>query len=102
MIVVCSQAYFFWVCRDRNAFEWFADLLAALERENVNNFLEINTYLTARIALDEIRTVMYLKDEEQGKDYFTGLKSPCHFGRPDWKKIFEDLSVKHAGQGITR
>lgn len=36
-----SKVYFYWISRDKNAFEWFNDILAALEQENPNNFLEV-------------------------------------------------------------
>lgn len=26
-----KKVYFYWICRDTNAFEWFADLLKSLE-----------------------------------------------------------------------
>jgi len=95
---VIQKAYFYWISRDKNAFEWFNDLLAALEYENVNNFLEIHTYLTGQLNLDEIRNVMYGLDGEN--DQITGLQAPTHFGRPDWKSIFADLSLKHAGTQV--
>lgn len=47
--------YFYWICRDKSAFEWFSAMLAGLERDNVNNFLEINIYLTGALSADEIR-----------------------------------------------
>ncbi len=36
-----EKVYFFWISRDKNAFEWFNEVLAALEQENILNFLEI-------------------------------------------------------------
>jgi len=93
-----QKAYFFWISRDKNAFEWFSDLLVALEQENINNFLEIHTYLTGQLSVEEIRTIMYGVD--QGADQVTGLQSPTHFGRPNWQEIFQDLSEKHAGQNV--
>jgi len=93
-----QKVYFFWISRDKNAFEWFSDLLAAIEGENINNFLEIHTYLTGQLSVDEIRGIMYGVD--QGSDQITGLQSPTHFGRPNWKEIFQDLSEKHVGTNV--
>jgi len=93
-----EKAYFFWISRDKNAFEWFNDVLAALEQENINNFLEIHIYLTGQLNMDEIRNVMYGIDEEQ--DQITGLQSPTHFGRPNWNEIFSNIATKHQGQQI--
>lgn len=44
------QIYFYWLCRDTHAFEWFADLLQLLETQmqerNNAGFLSYNIYLT--------------------------------------------------------
>jgi len=93
-----QKVYFFWISRDKNAFEWFSDLLAALETENIDNFLEIHTYLTGQLSVEEIRVVM--NGIDAGSDQITGLKSPTHFGRPNWKEIFADLSEKHVGTSV--
>jgi len=94
-----DKVYFYWICRDKNSFEWFSNMLAALERENVNNFLEINTYLTGALSPDEVRNVMYGTDEESA-DQITGLESPTHFGRPKWPDVFQDLARKHANTDV--
>jgi len=93
-----SKVYFYWISRDKNAFEWFSEVLAALEYENINNFLEVHVYLTGQLSVDEIRNVMYGIDSES--DQITGLQSPTHFGRPNWPEIFKDLSERHSGQDI--
>jgi len=93
-----QKVYFYWISRDKNAFEWFNEVLAALEQENLNNFLEIHTYLTGQLNVEEIRNVMYGIDAEQ--DQITGLQSPTHFGRPNWKEIFGQIGQRHAGQTI--
>lgn len=93
-----SKVYFFWISRDKNAFEWFSEVLAALEYENINNFLEVHVYLTGQLSLDEIRNVMYGIDAEA--DQITGLQTPTHFGRPNWKEIFGTIGSRHAGTEI--
>ncbi|KAF9922652.1 hypothetical protein FBU30_007239 [Linnemannia zychae] len=57
-IITLRKVYFFWVCRDRDAFEWFQDLLIALEEQNMSDFLEIRSYLTGELAADELNIVM--------------------------------------------
>jgi len=94
-----EKVYFYWICRDKNSFEWFSSMLAALEAENINNFLEINTYLTGALSPQEVRDVMYGTDEES-KDQITGLSSPTHFGRPKWSDIFPDIAKRHPGADV--
>eukprot|EP01114_Cavostelium_apophysatum_P013973 TRINITY_DN3498_c0_g2_i1.p1 TRINITY_DN3498_c0_g2~~TRINITY_DN3498_c0_g2_i1.p1 ORF type:complete len:525 (+),score=130.81 TRINITY_DN3498_c0_g2_i1:127-1701(+) len=93
-----NKVYFYWISRDKNAFEWFSEVLAVLEYENINNFLEVHVYLTGQLSTDEIRNVMYGLDSEA--DQITGLQSPTHFGRPNWNEIFADIGARHAGTQI--
>lgn len=48
--VTPSQIYFYWLCPETEAFEWFADLLQSLERQmaekGMADFLSHNIYLT--------------------------------------------------------
>ncbi|KAF9944285.1 hypothetical protein BGZ72_002564 [Mortierella alpina] len=57
-VITLRKVYFFWVCRDRDAFEWFQDLLIALEEQNMTDFLEIRSYLTGELGSDELNTVL--------------------------------------------
>ncbi|KAG0246267.1 hypothetical protein BGX31_003457 [Mortierella sp. GBA43] len=57
-IITLRKVYFFWVCRDRDAFEWFQDLLIALEEQNLSDFLEIRSYLTGELGTEELNTVL--------------------------------------------
>lgn len=93
-----QKVYFYWISRDKHAFEWFNDILLALENQNTSDFLEIHTYLTERMRISEIRQVIYGGDD--GLDQITGLQSPTHFGRPDWNNIFKNLSNSHKGEDV--
>ncbi len=45
-----QRIYFYWICPDTNAFEWFADLLKEMERQMIQadrrEFADFNIYLT--------------------------------------------------------
>lgn len=94
-----SKVYFYWICRDKSAFQWFSKKLAALERDNVNNFLEINIYLTGGLNPDEVRDVMYSMDEKS-EDQITGLTAPTLFGRPKWSDVFLQTCYKHPNSDV--
>ncbi|KAI8358699.1 NADPH oxidase [Mortierella sp. GBAus27b] len=81
-IITLRKVYFFWVCRDRDAFEWFQDLLIALEEQNLSDFLEIRSYLTGELDMRD-------------RDAITGLRSPTYYGRPNFDKIFGELAQAH-------
>jgi hypothetical protein len=45
-----QKVYFYWICPDTSAFEWFADLLISMEEQMAeqgkSGFFEPNIYLT--------------------------------------------------------
>ncbi|KAJ3291239.1 hypothetical protein HK104_006227 [Borealophlyctis nickersoniae] len=93
------KVYFVWVCRDKDAFEWFQDLLATLEEENIDGFLEIHTYLTAGLKADEVKNII-INDREGVEDALTGLKSPTHYGRPNWDNVFRTIRNANPGADV--
>mmetsp|Transcript_12324 Transcript_12324/g.49414 ORF Transcript_12324/g.49414 Transcript_12324/m.49414 type:complete len:539 (-) Transcript_12324:37-1653(-) len=92
-----KKVYFFWICRDFRAFEWFHKVLNDLEedmRERGEEFLEINLYLTQRLPKEQLEE--YKADQEANeRDPVTGLLSKTHFGRPDFDAAFEQLREAH-------
>jgi len=92
------KSTFFWISRDKGSFEWFNDVLAALEYENVNNFLEISTYLTTQLTVQQIRNVV---DElDAPVDSINKLQSPAQFGRPNWDQVFQEKAQRHKGETV--
>lgn len=88
---------FIWICRDVTCFAWFQNLLLSLEDrfkidENPQSpsFLRIHMYLTQRINID-MATNICLNSVGFHKDPLTELKSRCHYGRPNFHKLFQDL-----------
>lgn len=89
------KVYFFWICRDFGSFEWFRSLLLAVEAQDVDNRIEIHTYLTAKIKADDATNIM-INDANADKDTITGLRSPTNFGRPNWDMIFRGIRKLHS------
>ncbi|CAG8544477.1 30705_t:CDS:2 [Gigaspora margarita] len=92
------KAYFIWICRDCNSLEWFHSLLLAIEEQDIEQFIEIRTYLTGRLRDSEVRNIYTNVDEM--KDTVTGLRSPTHYGRPVWDKIFSEMRDQHPATDI--
>lgn len=90
-----TKVYFFWVCRDFGSFEWFRSLLLAIEAQDVDQRIEIHTYLTAKIKADDATNIM-INDANADKDAITGLRAPTNFGRPNWDMIFRGIRKLHA------
>ncbi|KAJ2906380.1 hypothetical protein GGI21_004048 [Coemansia aciculifera] len=89
------KVHFLWVCRDVQALVWFQDLLAALDEEDIGSILEIRTYLTGELPIDQIRNIALYQDPN-GRDAVTGLyRSPTYYGRPNFDRIFEDIGTRN-------
>ncbi|KAJ2810658.1 hypothetical protein H4S07_002548 [Coemansia furcata] len=94
------KVYFLWVCRDIQALEWFQDLLVALDEEDIGDVLEIRTYLTGQLTIDQIRNIALYQDPD-GPDAVTGLyRSPTYYGRPNFNNILENIGLNTPGSDI--
>ncbi|KAL9111538.1 MAG: hypothetical protein Q9227_004026 [Pyrenula ochraceoflavens] len=89
------KVYFFWICRDFGSFEWFRSLLLAIEAQDLQNHIEIHTYLTAKIKPDDATNIM-INDANAEQDAITGLRSPTNFGRPNWDMVFRGIRKIHS------
>ena len=58
-----TKVDFFWINRDHQSFEWFVQLLSALELEqaekksDVERFLDMHMYITTALQRDDMRAV---------------------------------------------
>ncbi|ELR18264.1 cytochrome b245 heavy chain, putative [Acanthamoeba castellanii str. Neff] len=97
-----TKVYFYHIVREKNAFEWFFEVLVALENDNVNNFLEIHTYLTSVKSLDEARRLVGEDDAAVfgDRDPVTGLRTPAHYGRPNFDEIFRTVADLHPEEHV--
>jgi NADPH oxidase len=89
-----SKLYFFWVNRDVEAFGWFQSLLASLEETVPSDMLEIHTYLTGKQSIDDIQNIALNQGDV---DPVTELQTRCHYGRPDWNRIFQSIRSQNRG-----
>ncbi|KAJ1812413.1 NADPH oxidase 3, partial [Coemansia sp. RSA 2599] len=95
-----KKVYFLWVCRDIQSLEWFQDLLLALDEEDIGDILEIRTYLTGQLSVEQIRNIALYQDPN-GPDAVTGLyRSPTYYGRPNFDTIFENIGMRTPGADI--
>ncbi|KAJ1975517.1 hypothetical protein H4R34_004305 [Dimargaris verticillata] len=91
------KVYFMWICRDIQAFEWFQDLLVALEQEDLGDFLEVRAYLTGKLSEDQIRNLA-IRATEDGPDALTGRKNPTFYGRPNFDQTFAEIAWEQPKQ----
>ncbi|KAK1876756.1 Cytochrome b-245 heavy chain [Dissostichus eleginoides] len=78
-----QDIYFYWLCPETQAFEWFADLLQSLEAQmtekGVTDFLSYNIYLT---RWKETEAAHFRVHHEAENDPITGLKQKTLYGNP--------------------
>ena len=57
-VLKLKKVYFFWICRDTDAFEWFSEMLEDIEshmtEQGKGNFLSYNIYLTRGWSSDQV------------------------------------------------
>ncbi|XP_072046498.1 NADPH oxidase 3-like [Amphiura filiformis] len=97
-----QKVYFFWVCSDFGAFEWFQEMLAQVENDltaiGKADFLEYHIYLSRGWDPDQAKNI-YLA-EEQEIDAVTGLRQKTNYGRPIWHSNFKQIADDNKGQHI--
>ncbi|XP_006817487.1 NADPH oxidase 2-like, partial [Saccoglossus kowalevskii] len=97
-----QKVYFYWICPDTNAFEWFSDLLQYLEtqmkEQGKAEFLDYNIYLTRGWNRNQARNI-YLH-EGDSSDIVTGLAQKTLYGRPNWDQVFPAISNAHPSKNV--
>ncbi|PVU91694.1 hypothetical protein BB561_004256 [Smittium simulii] len=112
---ILQKVYFIWTQKDTQSFEWFQDLLLAIEEEEIiefgtlnakngspkkaETFIEFMIYLTQKFSKVQVGNVI-LNDSEGLKDVITNLKSPTFYGRPNFELIFQNVAEKHPGADV--
>ncbi|KAJ8350435.1 hypothetical protein SKAU_G00255650 [Synaphobranchus kaupii] len=99
--VFTKKIYFYWLCPETQAFEWFADLLKSLEgqmlEKNMADFLSYNIYLT---RWKETEAAHFRVHHEAENDPITGLKQMTRYGKPNWDNEFNTIGAKHPGSKV--
>ncbi|KAF2075461.1 hypothetical protein CYY_003242 [Polysphondylium violaceum] len=98
-----NKIYFLWISREKNSFQWFSTILGKLEQDNPNDFLQMQTFLTGELELEDWNKIvegMSTIDTNEHSDFITGLKSFTMFGRPNFERIFTEISDQHPNEKI--
>ncbi|PAA60475.1 hypothetical protein BOX15_Mlig031512g4 [Macrostomum lignano] len=100
-----KRLYFYWICPDCRAFEWFAALLQDLERDlqrmdgdDYAQLLDIRVHLTGSVETRQAREIASREGDEA--DCLTGLRTRTHYGRPNWDLELRGLAAKHPDTSI--
>ncbi|KAL8595540.1 hypothetical protein ACOMHN_000748 [Nucella lapillus] len=93
---------FIWINRDQRNFEWFLTLLTKLEREQsresgLGHVLDMHMYMTSALTKKDMKGIglqmaLELIHESEQTDLVTGLQTRTQPGRPDFDKLFSEVS----------
>ncbi|KAL8516150.1 hypothetical protein ACS0TY_014715 [Phlomoides rotata] len=100
-----ERAYFYWVTREQGSFDWFKGVMDDIAEYDRNQVIEMHNYLTsvyeegdARSAL--IAMVQSLHHAKNGVDVVSESRIRTHFARPNWRKVFTNLTSAHPSTRI--
>ncbi|XP_064628369.1 cytochrome b-245 heavy chain-like [Lineus longissimus] len=89
-----QKVYFYWICPDTSAFEWFSDLLSSMEQkmaeQGKTGFFESHIFLTRGWDPNQARNIVLHEDDDE--DAITGLQQKTQYGRPQWDTIFPAIA----------
>lgn len=98
-----EKGYFFWLNRDQYSFEWFAALLAQLERMDTRGLLDFHLCMTGARAgvtamgLELAREILHAAGRS---DIITGLRTHTHVGPPDWAGMLGAIAHRHQPERV--
>ncbi|CAH8380782.1 unnamed protein product [Eruca vesicaria subsp. sativa] len=100
-----QRAYFYWVTREQASFEWFKGVMDDIAVYDKNNVIEMHNYLTSMYEAGDARSaliamVQKLQHAKNGVDIVSESRIRTHFARPNWRKVFSELSSKHEASRI--
>ncbi|XP_059642733.1 respiratory burst oxidase homolog protein C-like isoform X2 [Cornus florida] len=96
-----KRAYFYWMTKEQGSYEWFKEVMNEIPKMDKNGVIEMRNYCTsvyeegdARSAL--IAMIQSLHHAKNGVDVVSGTCVKCHFGRPNWYKVFKRIARIHS------
>lgn len=82
----CEHVHFYWLCRNRDEFEWFYDLLHESVDGARGDSIELNLFQTGEAELGKVKDL--------------GCEFRQFFGRPNWSRIFPKLAKDYPGESV--
>ncbi|CAM8895245.1 unnamed protein product [Rhodiola kirilowii] len=100
-----QRAYFYWVTREQDSFDWFKGVMDDIADYDRDNIIEMHNYLTSVYAEGDARSaliamVQKLQHARNGVDIVSESRIKTHFARPNWKKVFANLTSTHGDSRI--
>lgn len=98
---VTRSVNFFWVNRDLHSFEWFAELLAAVERIDDKHIISSHLFMTGqRDDPAAARRYLSRRIARLGGTPASKLRFRLELTRPDWEKELGDIARRCAPEPV--
>ncbi|KAJ8629168.1 hypothetical protein MRB53_022491 [Persea americana] len=100
-----ARAYFYWVTREQESFDWFKGVMNDVAESDKNNIIEMHNYLTSVYEEGDVRSALIamiqsLQHAKDGLDIVSGSRIQTHFARPNWRNVFTQVAKAHKSSRI--
>ncbi|GKA22515.1 respiratory burst oxidase homolog protein C-like protein [Tanacetum coccineum] len=100
-----KRAYFYWVTREQDSFDWFREVMNEVAETDHDNVIEMHNYCTSVYEEGDVRSAFItmlqtITHAKKGVDVVAGIGFKTHFARPKWRNVFKDIAASHSGQRI--
>lgn len=94
------RAYFYWSTSKQSTYDWFRGIMNEVAEKDKDGIVELHNYCTsvhkegdARSAVITMLQTLY--HAKNGVDVVSGTRVKCHFARPNWRKVFDNVANHH-------
>ncbi|GLJ27964.1 hypothetical protein SUGI_0549190 [Cryptomeria japonica] len=100
-----SRAYFYWVTREQGSFEWFKGVMNEVAESNQKGIIELHNCCTSVYEEGDARSALIpmlqaLNHAKNGLDIVSGTRVKTHFAKPNWRKVFKGVALKHPNETV--
>ena len=100
-----KRAYFYWVTREEDSFDWFREVMDEVVETDHDHVIEMHNYCTSVYEEGDVRSAFItmlqtINHDKNGVDVVSGTRVKTYFARPDWYSVYKRLAASHDGQRI--
>ncbi|PWA75601.1 respiratory burst oxidase [Artemisia annua] len=100
-----KRAYFYWVTREQDSFDWFREVMDEVVETDHDHVIEMHNYCTSVYEEGDVRSAFItmlqtINHARGGVDVVAGTRVKTYFARPKWRSVFEDIKASHTGEHI--
>ncbi|VAH22026.1 unnamed protein product [Triticum turgidum subsp. durum] len=99
------RSYFYWITREQASFEWFRGFMDEMVEMGNEGVIELHNYCSNVYEEGDNRSALIsllqsLNHAKHGVDVVSGARVKTHFGRPNWRGVYERIALRHSEQRV--